>query len=209
MFNISTGPLVMKISEQTTDEIKNRILDQAFIRFGKFGFGKTTMAEIAKDCEMSAGNLYRYFEDKKDLGAGCAQRCMEQKKEILREVVRRPGLTAKKRLETYVMELLRFIHGEFSDQPLLYDLVTYISMERKDLVVRHIEEQQSLLAEIISEGNRNEEFDVPDVLQASKMCFAALTKFNAPHFMGMFPLEQLQLEAKGVVDLLIRGLEKR
>ena len=68
----------MKLTEETTEEIKHNILDKAFARFGHFGFGKTTMAEIAKDCEMSAGNLYRYFENKKEIGAGCAKRCMQQ-----------------------------------------------------------------------------------------------------------------------------------
>jgi AcrR family transcriptional regulator len=35
------------------------------LRFGWYGFGKNTMAEIAKDCEVSSGNLYCYFKIKK------------------------------------------------------------------------------------------------------------------------------------------------
>ena len=57
----------MKLAEETTEAIKHDILDKAFLRFGRFGFGKTTMAEIAKDCDMSAGNLYRYFDNKKEI----------------------------------------------------------------------------------------------------------------------------------------------
>jgi AcrR family transcriptional regulator len=60
----------MKLAEETTEETKNNILDKAYLRFCHFGFGKTTMAEISEDCEMSAGNLYRYFENKKKIGEG-------------------------------------------------------------------------------------------------------------------------------------------
>ena len=50
------------------------------------------MAEIAEDVDMSAANLYRYFEDKQDIAAACAGRCMGGRAELLREVVKRPGL---------------------------------------------------------------------------------------------------------------------
>ena len=30
-------------------------------RFTHFGYGKTTMAEVAADCDMSPGNLYRFL----------------------------------------------------------------------------------------------------------------------------------------------------
>ena len=45
-----------------TEEIRTQILDAAEARFRTYGFGKTTMAEIASDIDMSTANLYRYFE---------------------------------------------------------------------------------------------------------------------------------------------------
>jgi AcrR family transcriptional regulator len=51
-----------------------QILDAAHRRFSAYGFGKTTMAEIADDVGMSAANLYRYFENKLDLGAAAWKR---------------------------------------------------------------------------------------------------------------------------------------
>ena len=38
------------------DEIATQILDAASRRFLHYGYGKTTMSEIAKDCNMSTGN---------------------------------------------------------------------------------------------------------------------------------------------------------
>ena len=196
----------MKTLENTQAEIKNKILEAAHARFGQYGMGKTTMAEIASDCDMSVGNLYRYYENKTQIGIDCCLGCLAEKKALLREVLSRPNLTAGQRLEVFVLETLHYLHGQFSEQPRLFELVIFISTERKDLVGKHLKELQSLLTEILSEGNKTGEFDVPDVLTTSEMILAATMKFTAPHFMSLFPLEQLEHEAKGVVQLLTRGL---
>ena len=65
---------------QVADEVKQMIIDMADIRFRRYGFGKTTMAEIAKDCCMSAANLYRYFKNKQEIGVSIALKCMREKR---------------------------------------------------------------------------------------------------------------------------------
>jgi TetR/AcrR family transcriptional regulator, repressor for uid operon len=60
---------------------KSRILDGAERCFARQGFHKSTMQDVAQECAMSPGNLYRYFSSKDDLVAGLAerdrQRCMD------------------------------------------------------------------------------------------------------------------------------------
>ena len=41
------------------------------------------MAEIAQDCQMSAANLYRYFDNKQDIGAAISQLCLADKIDVL------------------------------------------------------------------------------------------------------------------------------
>ena len=197
----------MKLTEETTEEIKHNILDKAFARFGHFGFGKTTMAEIAKDCEMSAGNLYRYFENKKEIGAGCAKRCMQQKLELVREIVRNHRIKPEKKLQAFALEVLEYMHHQFSDQPAVMELVDFISRERWDIVLQYMEQERSLLSEILSEGNRSGDFNIPDVLGTAKWIQAALIKFIAPRYMDAFTLEELRNEAIGVTAMLTKGLK--
>ncbi|MBT3923411.1 MAG: TetR/AcrR family transcriptional regulator [Nitrospina sp.] len=198
----------MKLSQETTEETKNSILDKAFARFGHFGFGKTTMAEISKDCDMSPGNLYRYFESKKDIGAGCARRCMQQKLELVREIVRNPKLNPEKKLQAFALELLEYMHYQFSDQPAVMELVDFVCHERWDIVTQYMEHERSLLSEILSEGNRSGDFNIPDVLETAKWIQAALIKFIAPRYMDAFTLEELRKEAIGVTAILTQGLKK-
>lgn len=198
----------MKLAEETTEEIKHNILDKAFARFGHYGFGKTTMAEISKDCEMSAGNLYRYFENKKEIGAGCAKRCMQQKLELIRKVVRNHRLKPEKKLQTFALEVLEYMHQQFSDQPALMELVDYISHERWDIVLQYMEQERALLSEILSEGNRSGDFNIPDVLETAKWIQAALIKFITPRYMDTSTLEELRKEAIGVTGMLTKAIKR-
>lgn len=49
------------------DDIKNFILDKAQERFDRFGYKKTTMDEISRDCRISKKTIYEHFHDKENL----------------------------------------------------------------------------------------------------------------------------------------------
>ncbi len=49
------------------DDIKQQISNAAFKQFAAFGFRNTSMANIAKDANVSVGNIYRYYLNKDDI----------------------------------------------------------------------------------------------------------------------------------------------
>ncbi len=49
------------------DDVKKLILERARTRFDRFGFQKTTMDEISRDCKISKRTLYEHFQDKQHL----------------------------------------------------------------------------------------------------------------------------------------------
>lgn len=49
------------------DAISELILDKAQNRFDRFGFQKTTMDEVSRDCGISKKTLYHHFRDKQHL----------------------------------------------------------------------------------------------------------------------------------------------
>ena len=67
-------------------ETRQQILDAAMQRIMHYGYAKTTMAEIARDCDMSAGNIYRFFASKIDIAEAMARKInMEIKSSTLIE----------------------------------------------------------------------------------------------------------------------------
>lgn len=121
---------------QILDNNRIQILDAAERRFRGVGFGKTTMAEIACDVGMSAANLYRYFQNKNEIGCACAQRCMSERIDILRKVVRKPGLSASERLRAYVLANLRHSYEKAGVDQKINELVQKILADRKDMVFK-------------------------------------------------------------------------
>ncbi|MDU2064223.1 MAG: helix-turn-helix domain-containing protein [Sporomusaceae bacterium] len=49
------------------EDIRNLILDKAKERFDRFGYRKTTMDELSRDCKVSKRTIYELFRDKEDL----------------------------------------------------------------------------------------------------------------------------------------------
>ena len=55
-------------------DTREQILHAAMERIMHYGYAKTTMAEIARDCGMSAGNIYRFFASKIDIAEAMARK---------------------------------------------------------------------------------------------------------------------------------------
>lgn len=194
------------IPNEKLDDHRRLILDAAEKRYRDYGYGKTTMAEIANDAGMSAANLYRYFKNKNEIGCACAKKCMGERIDQLRLVVRKPGLSAVKRLHAYVQGSLAYNYENAGTNQKINDLVQKILNERKDLVYEKVETEIGLIAEILAQGNSSGEFSVPDVLVTARHVQAAIIMFNVPTFLGLYPLEQFQAMANGVVDLILTGI---
>lgn len=193
---------------ETQEEIRQRIFAAADARFRQYGFNKTTMAEIAEDCGMSPANIYRFYSSKNEIVAEMATACFRKKEDALREILHAPGLSAAEKLEAFVLETMRITHARVSEQPKVKEVVDCICRDRVDLVSRHGEIKQSLIAEILAEGNRSGEFEVPDIVAAAETILQATVLAEDHLFVGKYPVAELERIVRGIVRLLIRGLKK-
>ena len=168
-----------------TEIIRTQILDSAETRFRTYGYGKTTMAEIATDINMSTANLYRYFENKLDIGSAMAQRCFVERNNLLNSIVERQGLPVNEKLETFVLELLNYMHEQFSSQPKISELVDIIVNKRPDLVQKKVENDKKLIAIMLEQGNVSGEFSIKNVDEMSAYVLSAIAKFSTPFFLTL------------------------
>ena len=72
---------------QTQDPKRRRVLDAAAGHFLAYGFGRTTMDDIARAADMSRPAVYIHFKNKleifRELAAGFGARLVEESKEVL------------------------------------------------------------------------------------------------------------------------------
>lgn len=199
----------MAQKKDSTEQTRTEILKAAAERFHRFGYGKTNVAEIAEDCCMSAGNLYRYFKNKLDIAEAIMRASLLQAIETLRGVLRAPGLSASERLESFILEEMRTTYRQLEEYPTLVEQVRGLAGQVPMLANEYLAASRALLVEILNMGNVSGEFAVEDARETAEMIQAATVKFRYPQIHSHLTLHELEREAGGVLRLLMDGIVKR
>jgi len=191
---------------QSSDKVRLRILEAAAQRFTQFGYNKTTMVEVAQDCGMSAANLYRYFENKLDIGANLASNCLRIKRERMQAVVHQREYCAAERLQTIVLQALDHTYEQWSGSPRMNEMINAICDARMEIVDEHEQGEHQLLVALLEDGNARGEFRISDIDATATAIASATSAFNMPLLMPLYSLETLHQRAKSVVGLILNGL---
>ena len=201
----------MSVSEARQDprELRESILDAAQARLLRFGYHKTTVAEIAGDVGMSAANLYRYFENKQEIVAECAGRCLDERLERLRAIVGDAAYTPSEKLVRYALELVDDSHALAGPESMVGELVDAITRERPSLIHTKNALHYDLIGEILAAGIDSGDFVIDDIAACSRYLHSAFTLFDVPLFVGLYDREEFDQRASGVVALLLEGLRPK
>ncbi len=188
------------------DAVRDQIIEAAKTRFWHYGFAKTTMAEVAKDCGMSPGNLYRFFPGKLDIAEAIARAEFERHQDQLRAVVREAGKSPRERLQTFFFEELRHTYQMLEKNPRIHEMAVVIAHERPEYSNWMYAEERKLLVEVLEAGERDGQFRAMDREVAAEMMQSATMKFRFPQLWSKLTLPKLERELDGVLGLLIDGL---
>jgi len=199
---------------ESTEVTKRRILDAARTRFTAYGFNKTTIAEIATDTSMSAGNIYRFFSCKHDIMAEMAVEYFRESEASQREVLKISGISATEKLTAFVVQILKSTHNLIVETPKIGEIVDYVHENKRDLINQHCDVQKSILAEILAEGNKSGEFDLPEILATADIMLQTFMIFTDPSIVKKYSdhgasYEDLEKMANGVSSLIVNGIRKK
>lgn len=186
------------------------ILRAAAERILHYGYGKTTMSEIATDCSMSAGNIYRFFPSKIDIAEAMTRNYSAETQQtfsaILRDDARSPG----QKLRDFFISRLDRTFSLLAKNPKLIELAFILARERPKYLEEEREQERRVLEKILDQGVRSGEFGVventaftADIIQCATM------KFRFPQLMTQESLEDLRHELEGVLSLLSVGVSAR
>src|ERR1700761_5340834 len=188
------------------DTIRDQIVDAAKKRFSHFGYAKTTMAEVAGDCEMSPGNLYRFFPGKLDIAEAIATEDYTKHLVVMRKIAVHPSKNAKERLHDLLFEELRRTYHKLEKDPRAVEMARTISQERPSFAHWMLENERKILVELLDEAERRGEFTIADKEFTAEMVQSATMKFRYPQLWSKLTLPKLERELEGVMNLLIDGL---
>ncbi len=189
-------------------DTKRQILEVAERLFDYYGFQKTSMADIARDCAMSPANIYRFFDGKDEILAEIANNVFRDVEEKLREVLRAPGMSAAQKLEAFIVANLRHLDMICTCHAKIDEALEYMKGKKPDVFKRHIETKRSMLAEILAEGNRNEEFEVEDIIGTAGLVLNS-TFLCKCQWVDSYPsIDEVEQAARGIIRLLVTGMKK-
>jgi AcrR family transcriptional regulator len=189
--------------------VRDQIIEAAKKRFWHYGYAKTTMAEVAADCGMSPGNLYRFFPGKLDIAEAIATNEFEQHFEILRGIATAPGRSARARLHDFLFESLRHTYTVLEKSPRVHEMAQVISRERPQYANGLYASERTLLCAILEDGEKSGEFRATDREFTAEMLQSATMKFCYPQLWSQLTLPKLERELEGVFVLLVDGLAAR
>jgi AcrR family transcriptional regulator len=130
---------------------RSRILQATISLYREIGYGKTTVADIARRCAMSPANVYRFFRSKRDIQDAVIAEVLEQ---VFQEASMVAGCSGSPldRLEAVLRTISRLHEGRLSNDNRLHDLVAAATNSGWPVVLHHVDRIVGLLAPIISAG---------------------------------------------------------
>lgn len=187
-------------------DTRQQILDAAMERIMHYGYGKTTMAEIARDCKMSAGNIYRFFASKIDIAEAMARKLNMEINAQNAALVRSKGEPLEK-LRRFHHVSLRTTYEKLDKDAKVLEVAEVLSHERPTFANEELAQERVYLVQLLDQGVSEGAFapmENPNFI--AEMIQAATMKFKYPQLWSRLTLPRLERELDGVLDIILAGL---
>lgn len=181
------------------------ILQAALQRFADYGASKTTMADIAHDCGMSVGNLYRHFDNKEAIMVACLTLQLQKKLDAGTDAINNQP-NALDALRAFLQARLQLGHQQFATSRHLFDLMAVIDARHHDVLLAYESKVIDAIASLLAQGVEQGLIQCHDAKQTAYDIHQATLRYNNPITLQNHPLKQLQSELDRLLDLLSVGL---
>lgn len=190
------------------DDIRNLILDRAKERMERFGYKKTTMDEIGRDCRISKKTIYEHFAGKEDMFKSLVIREHDRALELLLEQVEAVA-DPQERLILLIRRAVAYLNQDHFVTRILVDDDLYQAFVNRRIHEIIDEKITAIIAAIIREGKGQGRFrEVNETIFA----YAGYKLFQAFSFARTGPLRQAQNEEEYteiLIDFIINTLVKK
>jgi AcrR family transcriptional regulator len=186
---------------------KLKILEAAESEFGKFGFRKTTMDEIAKRAKMGKSTIYDYFSSKEEVFAEVIKKDTIHFESQLNESINQTE-HPKEKIKNYVVTRMKHLR----ELKMFYSTLTDEYLEQFAFTERirkeFAEYEIKTLKQILDEGNEADVFAVEDTIIVAKNLMILLKGLEYL-FLTENTESDIEVESRQMINILFRGIEKR
>jgi len=185
--------------------IRDQIIEAANEHFGHYGYGKTTVSDLAKHIGFSKAYIYKFFDSKHAIGEAI---CARQLGNILTEI--ESGLhisrTATEKLRLLAEMLTSLSLQLFFNDRKIYDIAVHSCIEKWPSSEAYVLRIKEVLADIIMQGREAGEFERKTPLDETCRAIAgAMQPFVSP-LMLQYNLDDLPRASNEMISLVLRSL---
>jgi AcrR family transcriptional regulator len=188
------------------DPTREKIIKVASRIFGRYGFQKTTMDEIARTAHKAKGSIYYYFRSKEELFMAVVNKEMDELREALLNVVEEEtGATTM--LRDYLLTRMKVLSGAINYHETLkadfLETFEFLDEIRSEFDAFEVD----LLSGILKKGINDKTFKVEDAGKTAQVIILAMKAIEIPFYLQKKIVEYENTIVE-LLDILIRGLEK-
>ncbi|HEX8445022.1 MAG TPA: TetR/AcrR family transcriptional regulator [Sphingomonas sp.] len=189
--------------------MRDRILAAAEARFRHYGFGKTTVGDVASDLGISTAYIYKFYSSKLAICEAIVAELVARVGGALDEVCD-ADIPASERLRRLFRVLLERSMALYFEDRKLHDMIRTSLDQQWPAIDRHKEGMRQAAQRIIEAGRASGEFEtrtpLGDVVDA---IWIALVPFAHPTVLEhLHAAHDLDRHARHIADLALRGLAR-
>jgi AcrR family transcriptional regulator len=185
--------------------MREQIIAAADEHFSHYGYGKTTVSDLAKAVGFSKAYIYKFFDSKQAIGEAICTRCLASITDTVEQSVAE-GKSAADKLRRLLKTINELSCQLFFNDRKLYDIAAYSCAENWPSAKAYVEQVGEMIARIIVEGRENGEFERKTPIdEASRAIVHVMKPFMNP-VMLQYNLDAGADEVNEVVSLILRSL---
>jgi len=188
-------------------ERREQIIQAADQHFRRYGYGKTSVADLAREIGVSSAYIYRFFESKRAIGEAVCVMTTGRIDAQLHAIAGSTSLAASERLRRLLRCMLDSGVDLLFHERKLHDIVVHAITENWSSVEGHIESMTAAIREVVIAGRESGEFERKTPLD--EVCggiLAAAISFAHPMVLQLCDAAELDRKLTDVTSLVLRSL---
>jgi AcrR family transcriptional regulator len=142
----------------TDHNMREQIIAAADEHFSHYGYGKTTVSDLAREIGFSKAYIYKFFDSKQAIGEAICNKCLFSISDAVAEAVA-DGKTATEKLRILFKTIVDMSTQLFFNDRKLYDIASHATAEKWPSTDAYCDRIEAAIARIVLEGRETGEFE--------------------------------------------------
>lgn len=140
-------------------DIRDQIVAAANEHFSQYGYGKTTVSDLARAIGFSKAYIYKFFDSKQAIGEAICSNCLGQIVAAVEQAINAEAISPTERLRRLVKTVIATGVNLFFNDRKLYDIAAFSAAERWPSAQVYEEQIKRFIFDIVREGREVGEFE--------------------------------------------------